>query len=78
MSGHRRGTYLTDVELAELERLAGASGLTPSSVLRVGLRRLAGLPVPRRELVALELEPDPPPAPCRQPRERHDYSGMGF
>jgi hypothetical protein len=54
VSGTRRGTYLSDREAAELERLSADSNLTPSSVLRTGLRLLAGLPIPRESLPLIE------------------------
>lgn len=53
MSGTRSGVYLSTREAAELERLSAEYGFTRSGVLRIGLRLLAGLPVPReaRELL---------------------------
>lgn len=66
MSGTRRGVYLSVGEAAELERLSRDSGLTPSSVLRVALRTLAGMQVPReaRELLLAM------PAPFSPERDR--------
>lgn len=43
----RQHTYLSGEERRELERLRREHGTSASYVLRMGLRRLAGLPVPR-------------------------------
>jgi hypothetical protein len=54
----RRGVYLTELEAAKLDELVHGSNMTPSSVLRVGLRLLAGLPLgpDGRELAAASVE----------------------
>lgn len=46
-SASRQHAYLNAVERHELERLQHELGASASYVLRVGLRLLAGLPVPR-------------------------------
>ncbi len=46
-SGGRQHTYLSGEERRELERLKSEHGSSASYVLRMGLRLLAGLPVPR-------------------------------
>ena len=53
-----RNCYLNDSELDALERLSAELDYSASGVLRLGLRLLAGLPVPsrvRHELGLLEL-----------------------
>lgn len=50
----RRGVYLSDRESAALLQLADEHNLTPSSVLRLGLRVLAGLPVSKEGRALLE------------------------
>lgn len=46
-SGSRQHTYLSWEERRELERLKHEHGSSASYVLRMGLRLLSGLPVPR-------------------------------
>lgn len=45
-TGSRQHTYLSGDERRELERLRREHGSSASYVLRMGLRLLAGLPVP--------------------------------
>lgn len=46
-TGGRQHTYLSGEEREELERLKREHASSASYVLRMGLRLLAGLPVPR-------------------------------
>lgn len=46
-AARRQHTYLSGEEGRELTRLQREHGASASFILRMGLRRLAGLPVPR-------------------------------